>query len=153
MGEIVRITERKLIASILGIQDKRLEEQVLTIRGMNKAEWVQFLENYIEHQDRIAVWGIVEDSKIKYYLVALNSIAPPISNEVALLYQNFFGAKDSDGKDYRRVLDCVREWAKGLGARQIYAFTKYPRVMSRFGFKVDAGVGVTLSLDDCSNEV
>lgn len=146
--EIVRITERKHIASILAIEDERLTPQVLYLRDITKAEWVQWLENIITREDHIRMWGVLKDNKLVYYLVAINAMMPPISREVLLLYSNFYGSKSDAGEEYNLMaLEKVKEWAKELGALRIQTFTQYPRVMSKFGFQKEDAVSVVLQVN------
>ena len=145
-NEIVRITERRHIVSILAIEDERLDAQVLHLRNISKVEWVQWLESMISKENLIGMWGILENDKIRYYIVAMNAVMPPISKAIMLLYQNFFGAKDSNGNNYGRVLDYIKKWGIELGANEICAFTRYPRIMSRFGFKKENHTSVTIPI-------
>lgn len=134
--EIVRITEQKHIASILGLHDERLEKQVLHMRNISKADWVQFLSSMITKPNLIAIWGVLENDKIKHYLVALNAVMPPLAKEVFFLYQNFFGNKDSKGQPYHfQMLELVKQWGLEIGAESLCLTTAYPKVMSRFGFE------------------
>ena len=133
--EIVRITDRALVASILGIHDDRIDAQVLSNREMTKAEWVQFLERNVQNENYMRIWGTIEGNRVVHYLVASNVVIPPLAREVALLYSNFYGAKDESGQEYApRALELVKEWGRGLGAKRIHTYTAYPNVMSRFGF-------------------
>lgn len=146
--EIVRITERKHVASILAIEDERLAPQVLYLRDITKAEWVQWLENMVPRDDVLRMWGVLENNKLVYYLVAINGMMPPLAYEVLLLYSTFYGAKNTAGDKYNiQVLEKVKEWGRELGAKRIQTFTQYPRVMSKFGFIKEDAVSVVLPID------
>jgi hypothetical protein len=144
---IERIKDQKLIISILGVKDDMIKKQLLDPRNCTMAEWVQFLQAHIEKGNFIGVWGIVKDEKLVNYMVALNSVYPPLGREVWLVYQNFFGLKDEDGNHLGSLaLEQVKEWAVSLGAIKIHTFTEYPRIMSRFGFVEEKGRSVYLEL-------
>ena len=123
---IKRITTRAEVASILGLPDSRLTEQI----PCEKAEWVQWLEGQIEKPKFLRIWGTVEEDKVTNYMVALNAVMPPISRSVLILYQSFY-SKTAEGVE---VLGEIKKWKEELGGIDIAIQTKYPRVNSQFGF-------------------
>jgi len=134
---IKRITTRAEVASILGLPDSRLTEQI----PCEKAEWVQWLEGQIEKPEFLRIWGTVEDDKVTNYMVALNAVMPPISRSVLILYQSFY----SETEGALEALAEVEKWAKELGATNLAIQTKYPRVNSQFGF-VEEGYSMVMKI-------
>jgi len=145
--KVERITEEKLIISILKVPDERLKKQVLDFLQCSLVEWAQFLQQFVKDEKAMGIWGTVVDDKLKYYIVAMNSVLPPISRGVILLYQNYFAVKDDDGSQLGlKAFEMVKEWARSIGATKLTTFTQYPRIMSRFGFLQEKGSSVYLPL-------
>jgi len=128
---IERITGDKLIGTILGLQDERLEKQV----GCSKAEWVQHLIEMAKIEGYMGIWGLTEKKHVKRYMVAVNGIMPPISHVICILYQNFF----SDNENGMLALLQVKNWGRSLGAEKIVIQTLYPRINEKFGFHKEPG--------------
>lgn len=142
------ITDRKLIVTIAQLKDERLKKQVLEPRNCTLIEWVQFLETHIQRPNFLKIWGTVKDGMLKRYFVALNAVYPPLGREVVLLYQNYFGDINESGSHIgAQILEEVKKWGQELGAKKIHTFTKYPRVMSKFGFVEEKGSSVYIELD------
>lgn len=151
METVQRITSLQDAASILSIDDERLESQVLNKVGCTKTEWVQWIVSNLEKNDGhfLRLWAAKDESgKVKAYIIAVNAVAPPISRSVFILYQNFFGMKDDEGVHYGpEVLLNVEKWAKELGAKNISIQTDYPRINSKFGFEPESGVSMVKRID------
>lgn len=144
--EIERITEERDVAGILGLDDPRLEEQVLSRVECTKAEWVQWIVSYVSQPRYLGIWAVRENGKIRAYIVVVNAVNPPLSRACLILYQNFFGMSDEEGAPYHeRLLEAVKEWARECGARRLCIQTDYPRVNGRLGF-VEEGHSMVLEL-------
>lgn len=135
---IQRIIDQKTIATIFGIHDERLEDQV----SMSRAEWTQFLINSTRREEFIGIWGLVKDNKVQRYMVAVNAVNPPISRSVLILYQNFF----EDNDNGIAALEEVKAWARAKGAEKLAIQTLYPRVNARFGFQKEKGESMYLEI-------
>ena len=141
--KIEQITDKKLVSTILALEDKGLEKYILKPTGCTKAEYVQYLERKLPLGDVFRMWGVVENEKIKYYMAVFNCVEPPMSRSVMLFYQNFYGVRDENGDHLgTKAEEFVMEWARELGALVITTFTNKPRVMSLFGYEVEKGVVV-----------
>lgn len=141
--KIERINSKELVATILAIDDSRLDKYVLKPRGCTKAEYVQGLTRQIVREHFMRIWGVVEDEKVKYYMVAFNAVAPPFSREMYIWYQNFYGLKDENGNHLGEMAEeKVMEWARECGAFRVNTFTNKPKVMSMFGYQVEKGFSV-----------
>lgn len=141
---IEQIKEQKHIQSILKIKDDHIKKQLLEPRECSLTEWVQFLSSMVTaREDLIRVYGVLENDDLKYYMIAMNAVYPPISREMVIIYQNFYGAEDKETNSLlSSAIDLVNTWGKEVGAKRIHSFTHYPRVMTRFGFVVEKGSSI-----------
>ena len=144
---VSQITEEQEITSILKLEDPRLEKQVLSKLNCTKAEWVQWIIMYTRKPDFMRLWAVKDDKDIKAYMIAVNTMAFPISRSVSIVYQCFFGMKDDDGNLVgAQAIEQIKDWAREKGASNISIFTDKPRVNSQFGFEVEKGVSMVLKL-------
>jgi len=139
MADLKRITDPAEVATIFGLVDERLEDQV----HMDPGEWVQYLQNQMTKEGWACMWGLVENGRIKRYIVAVNAVSPPISRAVLILYQNFF----KDHENGLRALEEIKAWARTKGADRVAIHTLYPRINAQFGFMKEPGENMYIPLD------
>jgi len=145
---IVEKTESvKDIAEILRISDDRLEKQLPCTKG----EWVQWLMTMIGKKNAIGVWIAREEENkpILGYVVAVNSIAPPISNSVLILYSTIclVGSDEVNGI----AIEKIKSWASELGAKKLSLFTDHPQISRRYGFVESEGIFI-MTMELSGNE-
>jgi len=137
--ELRRITDPAEIATIFGLADERLEDQV----SMDRGEWVQYLQNQMHKEGWACMYGLIENGRVKKYMVAVNAVSPPISRAVLILYQNFF----KDHENGKIALEKIKTWARQKGAQKIAIHTLYPRINKEFGFIKEPGENMYIPLD------
>lgn len=144
---IDQVTEEQEITSILKLDDPRLNKQVLSRLQCTKAEWVQWIVRFTRTPEFMRLWAVKDGKDIKAYMIAVNTVFPPISRSVNIVYQSFFGMKDEDGVLVGiKAIEKVKEWTKELGATNISIFTDKPHINAQFGFEVEKGVSMVLKL-------
>jgi len=140
--KVERIISPLGISELMKVQDDRIEKKFFCSKG----EWIQWLVSIIEKQEMIGVWAVREEEKgsIEGYVVALNSIAPPISNSVMLLYSSICYANSEDAN--RLAIEAIIDWGRTLGAKEVALFTNHPDLSCKYGFERIDGIPMVLKI-------
>lgn len=117
------------------------EDDVEVKSSFSRNEWIQWLMSFIENP-ALVVFGNVDDKKITSYLVAYNSVDPPISDHVFIIY--FW--PDASEEVNKKYINEVRKWAKAIGAKSIEMATSEPRSFYKYGFSESQEVMVELKV-------
>lgn len=132
------------IVAILKIPDNRLEKQF----PCTKLEWVQWLIGMVAKENAIGIWVVreIESGAMLGYVVAVNSIAPPISDSAMILYSNICFVESEDAN--RLAVEKIKEWSQEIGAKKLILFTDHPDLSRKYGFVDIKGViAMTMELD------
>jgi len=142
--KLERIISPLGISELIKVQDNGIEKKFFCSKG----EWIQWLISIIEKQEIIGVWAVREEEgkPIKGYVVGINSIAPPISNSVMLLYSSICYANSEDAN--RLAVEAIVNWGRTLGAREVALFTDHPDLSSKYGFKRIDGIPMVLKIKE-----
>jgi len=129
------MTIKKLeVEEIAGIM--QLNDSVTESFPCEKGEWVQWLISNVENP-RVLIIGNVIDSEIKSYLVALDSVVPPLSIQVNILF--FYSGGDMDGN--MAMINTLNNWAKKRGAVKVRGICRNIRVFEKYGAEQKAIFG------------
>lgn len=79
----------------------------------DRSSWIQWLVEQISNP-KIGVWAAIEDNIAAGYLVMLDSMAPPISDSVVVLYL----WSPSSHKITRSLIEEAKKWAQTIGAKR-----------------------------------
>jgi len=126
---VTRLETGEEIAYLLGVND-----DVEKYFPCSRAEWVQWLVSQA-HNPGIGIWVGYDDYKdIESYIVCVNTIAPPLSHEIFILYAWSRMGVDRNQEAFGEVI----EWAQAIGATGIRAEALgdgQKQVMEGYGFK------------------
>lgn len=116
------------VEDIAGIM--QLEDDVLTeVFPCELGEWVQFLVQNVANPN-FFMMGVTEEDKLLGYFIAINAIAPPVSNCISVLYSKTAGMENN-----KAVLDALIAWAKEKGAVSIDFVTDNVVGHAVYGFR------------------
>ncbi len=79
----------------------------------DRSAWIQWLVEQIVNP-KIGVWAAIEDDIVSGYLVMLDSIAPPISDSVVVLYL----WSPQSHKITRLLIEEAKKWTQEIGAKR-----------------------------------
>ena len=127
--EIYTVKDQAELNELWDYEDKNFDKNV----PYEKSEWIQWLQQQIiNNPQNTGIWFVKNNSKLEEYLVAFSSIAPPILQDIFVLYYTF---KNPDiSSIHFRMFQEIKEWGIKQKAIKISIQTKYPRFMSKFGF-------------------
>jgi hypothetical protein len=100
--------------------------------SMSRDEMIQLLMSGLTVPNSVVAWGVWDNAnRLRGYLVALNTIYPPLSQGISIIYAHSTAPTSAQ----RKVLVEVETWAKELGANSIMIHTKHPGLLfAKFGF-------------------
>ena len=129
MGE--RIVEASCSMDLRGLLT--FEDPKDTLHA-DHSEWVQWLMQQIGRNDRLGVWmARGEGDMLLGYLVAIDTVAPPLSRSVTILHLS--SVEGWEG----RLLERAEGWARGKGAECLEWITQGPSLQHGFhdkGYRV-----------------
>ena len=91
----------------------------------DKGEWVQFLQSMVDNP------GFLIIGTDKSYLVAVNNVQRPVSDQVFILM--FYS--DNDFESSIEIRDYVNAWAEECGTKKIRFIGKDIEVFEKYGAK------------------
>ncbi len=109
MIKIEEINKAEQIAQILHMGDLYFENAFPCEIG----EWVQWLIQQIENPG-IKIYGEIECDILSAYIVAMNSVMPPVFDSVAVLYLH----SPHSHKITRALVEATKKWAIIVGAKR-----------------------------------
>ena len=127
---MVRKSEVEDLVKILTLDDDKLTE----VFPCEASEWVQFLVQNVDNPN-FFMTSVLENDKLIGYLIAVNSIALPISNCVIALYSKTAGLESN-----KKELEMLIEWSKEKGAASIDFVTNNVVGHAIYGFKKKAAL-------------
>ena len=114
----------------------QLEDNIEESFPCEKGEWVQWLIDNIDNP-RILIIGNVIDNEIKSYLIALDSVVPPLSIQVNILF--FYSRADMEQN--MAIINMLKDWTKKRGALKIRGICQNIRVYEKYGAEQKAIFG------------
>jgi len=127
----IKQLEVEEIAGILQLDDDATESF-----PCEKGEWVQWLISNMENPGVLIIGNIV-DSGIKSYLVAVDSVMPPLSIQVNILF--FYSSGDTDKN--MEMINMLNDWARKRGALKIRGICQNIKVFEKYGAEQKAIFG------------
>lgn len=114
------------VEEIAGIM--QLEDDAMETFPCEKGEWVQWLISNVENPGILIIGNII-DGEIKSYLVALDNVILPVSNQVEILF--FYSDGDIDFN--MTIRDMLNDWAREKGAKAIRFICRDIEVFEKYG--------------------
>lgn len=111
---IKRLQTPEDISILFHVQDD-VEQQL----SCSRSEWIQWLVENVANL-KIGVWAKLEDNQAKGYVVAVNNILLPISNNVGILYI-WYSWSPLQRKATQNLVKAVENWGRENGAKQMMA--------------------------------
>ena len=124
---MIKKLEVEDIAKILHLNDN-----VTDYFPCDKGEWVQWLIQNVDNPD-LFIMGVVEDGEVTGYIVAINSVKPPLDDSVYVLYAWSAGFEMN-----KKILKNLIDWSKEKNARSIDFVTEDVVAHTAYGFKKKA---------------
>lgn len=75
--------------------------------------WVQWMVEHIS-SPKVGIWVTEEDGVITSYIVLLNTVTPPLSNTVIVLYL----WSNCSHKKLRKLIEKAKEWVVEIGSKK-----------------------------------
>ena len=114
-----------------------VEDDVEDVLHLERGEWIQWLMAQFQQEfRRVHIWTVDKGGKIVAYVVVLNSVVPPVSSSVAILYMWSLLDVEEEGL----LLSHIKKWAKERRASTVTVTVKGKDVKkySEHGFSEQA---------------
>jgi len=86
-----------------------MDDPIDEIFPCDKGEWVQWLNQYIDHPETYMI-GQSNNGRLTSYAVAVSMVAPPLSNTVTIIFMSELDKK---------FIENIKLWAKEKGAKKV----------------------------------
>ena len=129
---------------ILGLS--RYEDDFEDITELNRVEVIQFLIQQIQNP-HFGIWLVSNDEGgIIGWLFAIKAQAPPLTNEIVIVYAHSSGGLGAN----KMVMEEVESWARESGVKRISAMTSpsKARLFQQYGFDTSELMLVVKVLND-----
>lgn len=125
---MIKKLEVEDIAKILTLEDDKFTELFICEVG----EWVQFLMQHVNNPNFFMI-GAFENNQLLGYMIAVNTVIPPVVNGISAWYSKTAGIKNN-----KKELDEMIKWAKEKGAVSIDLITNNVIGHAAYGFRKKA---------------
>jgi len=87
----------------------KLDDPIEKIFPCEKGEWIQWLNQNVDHPD-LCIIGRVVKGALKSYAVAVNSVSPPLSNMVTIIFMSELD---------KEFINKIKDWAREKQAKKV----------------------------------
>ena len=147
---IERVPNGQIAAGILKYEDPELQKNVLDNLKIDKGAWVQSVVESISilEGNWLRMYAVIDENKIKGYMIATNCNNPPLSKYIMINYLTLFGVEDQDRVEWGlKLLGEIKQWSESLNCKQIIAICKnklMARLYAQYGFQIMPDVLIKL---------
>jgi hypothetical protein len=97
----------------------------------DRGAWIQWLTRAVASEKTFCMQILEPDKSVSGYVVAVDQVMPPLSDCVFVLYSY----SEKNFRDNERVLEALKAWAAGCGAKRIRFTTDNVMAHKLYGFR------------------